>query len=227
MGSQPSAPVPGAPTAAPVASTLGPTVAAGSPGRVGGGPGGPGSTPEQRAAWRAKSKARYDRRKALAPLPAAGGAVAARPGGPGPGGGSPGGAQPAAPAAPAPIPWTGDTLKPLFDQLIPAVEKLAVERLASKASKIDPALAPAVAKDAAWNPAAKVGLATAGPQCAAELLTEMGIGADKAHWAALVIACGSIATAHVMLAGRLEELARARAAAPAPAPAPAEGAPRA
>ena len=228
MGAPNPSPVAGAPAAPPTPGLMGPPIAAGSPGGAGGRPGvsGGGSTPEQRAKWRADSKARYQkRRQALAPLPAVGGAAAPRPPGAPPGGGGPGGA----PAAPAPIPWSSDTLRPLFEQLIPAGEKLAVERLASQASKIDPALGATVAKDAAWNPAAKAGLLAAGPQCAAEVLSEMGIGADKAHWAALIISAGSIATAHVILAGKLEQLARAqrasgKASAPDTRPAPPEAA---
>lgn len=216
MGATPASSVAGAAPPAPASGKLGPPIAPGPAAGSGGGPGSKASTPAQREAWREKARRRAASRKAsLAPLPAAGRPGASSAGGPAGGGVSPGGV---APAGPAPIPWTGETLKPLFDQLIPAVEKLAVERLASKAAKIDPVLAPTVAKDAAWNPAAKVGLSTAGPQCAAEMLTDLGIGADKAHWAALVISAGTIAAAHVMLAGRLEAMARAKSAGTAPEP---------
>lgn len=196
MDKLPGSPTPPA-TPAPVAANPPPDPNPPGGGRDRGGSG--RSTPEQRAKWREKAARRAARLRDPGgpPLPSAIRPDPAGPGGPAPGGGAGG---------PAPVPWSTDTLKPLFQQLVPALEEASVQRLAAKAAAIDKSLAAEVTRDAAWNSAAKVGVIEAGPQCAAEMLNEMGIGADKAHWAALLIAGGSIAASHMMLSARLERM---------------------
>lgn len=117
-------------------------------------------------------------------------------------GGAPAGDE----AAPVPAPWQGEVLKPLFEQVVPALEKSDVASLVKRAANIDEAIAKEVARDAWWNPAAKAGLIASGPQCAAELLNELGVGQDKAHWVAFLIASGSIYSGRAILVAKLAEL---------------------
>lgn len=109
------------------------------------------------------------------------------------------------------MPWAGEQLKPIFEQVVPALEKLSVTGLVKRAAAIDPALAKEVAKDAPWNEASKAGVIASGPQCAAELLNEMGVGPEKAHWVALLVAAGSIYAGHQGLAAKLNEIEGRRA----------------
>lgn len=120
----------------------------------------------------------------------------------------------------APVPWAPDTLKPLFEQVVPALEKWDVSSLVKRAARIDEAVAREVAKDAPWNPAAKASLIASGPLCAAEVLDEIGIGQERAHWVVLLIAAGSIYAGHVALAAKLAELEGRQAAEAKPADAP-------
>lgn len=168
----------------------------------------PKSTPEQRARWREKSKRAYERRKLRAqgggepvgPLPAASDSAAPPSGGPDPGG-APG------VSTPAPVPWDNATLRPLFEQLIPALEKADVASLVKKSARLgNPKVVPVIEQEARWPAASKATLLASGPQCAAEALNELGIGADKAHWAAVVLAAGAIVAGRVMLNAKLDKM---------------------
>jgi hypothetical protein len=162
----------------------------------------PKSTPEQRAAWREKYRLRKARKAgqtlgpdlsaALPPLPDATGAPdpALSPG-----------------ANPPPVPWDSETLKPLFETLVPAIEKADVESIAKKAAAISPDLLPTVRADAPWNPAAKATIQSTAPAVAAKWLNAAGIGAENAGEVALGIAAITIFTSRMMLMGKLNEMA--------------------
>lgn len=126
----------------------------------------------------------------------------------------------AAGAEAAPEPWQGEVLKPLFEAVVPALEKSDVAALVKRAAAIDEAVAQQVAQDAQWHPAAKTGIIASGPQCAAELLNELGVGQDKAHWVAFLVASGSIYAGRALLVAKLSELEAARAKAAPAAPPP-------
>ncbi|MFN0066292.1 MAG: hypothetical protein ACKVYV_01525 [Limisphaerales bacterium] len=118
------------------------------------------------------------------------------------------GPEPGAPAGAEAqvVPWAGDTLKPLFEQVIPALEKSDVASLVKRASAIDEAIGKEVARDAWWNPAAKAGVIASGPACAAEILNSLGVGQEKAHWVAFLVASGSIYAGRQLLVAKLAEL---------------------
>ena len=179
------------------------------------------STPEDRARWRRKYQLARARRLAATGAPGAAEEVERikRDLGTGPAG-SPGVAPDAPPAAPGPVaaavgpvPWDPGVLSPLFQAVIPEVEKLDVASLRAKAAAIDETLAARVEKDAAWNPVAKATLTTTGPQVVAQALNSAGISAEHAPAIALCTAVASIFAGRTILARKLEELASRRPAA--------------
>jgi len=111
------------------------------------------------------------------------------------------------------VPWDPGVLSPLFQAVIPEVEKLDVASLRAKAAAIDQTLAARVEKDAAWNPVAKATLTTTGPQVVAQALNSAGISAEHAPAIALCTAVASIFAGRTILARKLEELASRRPAA--------------
>lgn len=171
----------------------------------------PGS-PEAQAADRAKDRERKRRLRAgqagpggqvasadPPPLPAAGGPGAPVGGGADFGGDSVDG---------GPVPWDSKQLAPLFDQLIPAVEALAVTQLTGKAlkAKLPRELVADIEKDGRWNEPAKKALAVAGPQLAAKYLNKTGVSAENQPEIVFGTALASIAVGHFRLVQRLNEL---------------------
>lgn len=130
--------------------------------------------------------------------------------------------MPAAPGAVPPVPWDTGLLRPLFDSVVPELEKLAVGNLRAKAAGIDPGLGPMVERDAAWNPVAKATLVTTGPEVVAKGLNSVGVSAEYAPAIAFFTAAGAILTSYKILAAKLDEMANAKKA---PAPAAAAAAP--
>lgn len=173
------------------------------------------STPEDRARWRRKYQLARAKRLAAAGTPGAAEEVERIkrdlvPAGAGSSGVAPdAGPAPDGPvAAPlGPVPWDPGVLSPLFQAVIPEVEKLDVASLRAKAAAIDTSLAVKVEKDAAWNPVAKATLTTTGPQVVAQALNSAGISAEHAPAIALVTAVASIFAGRTILARKLEEMA--------------------
>ena len=150
------------------------------------------------------------------PLPsAAPGAVAA----PMPGLGSepvPGGVAPD-----VVVPWDQQTLKPLFDQLLPTLEQLGVSQLAGRATKarLSREVVTEIEKDAKWSPPARKALEIAAPQVAAKWLNSSGISAEHQPEIVLGTALASILTSHVLLLRKLDKLIAENVTAPAAKPA--------
>jgi hypothetical protein len=169
----------------------------------------PGS-PEALAADREKDRIRKERQRDReraakadpAPLPSAPpGAVQA----PAPDlAGQPGAEAPAAPA----VPWEPQTLKPIFDQLLPTVEQLTVNQVTSRAhkAKLPVELVEEIEHDAKWNGAAKKALEISCPQVAAKWLNKSGISAENQAEVVLGTAIASILASHMMLLRRMDKL---------------------
>jgi len=177
----------------------------------------PGS-PEALAADREKDRLRKERQRDRqrgpdpAPLPSVAGAPAAAPGALG--------ADPGLEGAPV-LPWEAKMLEPLFEQLLPAVEELSVNQIASRATKarLPVEMVREIETDAKWSTPAKKALEIAGPQVAAKWLNKTGISAENQPEVVLGTAVASILAGHVLLLRRLDKLiavANAPTARPAP-----------
>lgn len=168
-------------------------------------------SPGDREAWRIKSQRTYWRRQHAAgkPVPddkrhllAEGPVAQPQPGPPPP-------PSPGVAAGPAPVPWDPGVLRPLFETVIPEIEKLDVQALKTQAAAIgDPAMVALVEKDAPWNPAAKATVITTGPQVVSNLMNAAGISAEHAPAIALTVAVSGIIVGRSMLSSKLEEIAR-------------------
>lgn len=121
---------------------------------------------------------------------------------------APPGASASAPAilAPPPVPWTADTLRPLFAELVPVLETMRIDSLKSAAAKISPECVALVSSKAPWNPAAKTTLVTSGAQVGAKWLNRFGISADNAPEVAFGIAAASILVGDWILSRELAKL---------------------
>lgn len=99
-------------------------------------------------------------------------------------------------------------VKPIFDQVIPAVEKFTVTRLVAKAGKLDvpPDLLKEIERDAAWPGPAKAAIIAAGPMCAAKWLNQSGVGAENAPEIILGTALASLVAHHLALSAKLDRL---------------------
>jgi hypothetical protein len=130
----------------------------------------------------------------------------------------------------SPMPWDSATLKPLFDQLIPTLETIAVGQLTSRATKarLPGEVVKEIERDAKFAPPAKKALEIAAPRVAAKWMNRTGISAEHQDEVILGTALASIAAQQVLLLKRLDKLiadanpAKAEPAKPpAPNPAPA------
>lgn len=112
-------------------------------------------------------------------------------------------------AAPgAPVPWDPETLKPIFEQLVPACEQLDVQsitRLAAEAD-LEKEVLKEVEKDARWSPPTKTALLMSGPQVAAKWLNKTGISSENQGEVVLGMAIASIVASHVLLVKKLEKI---------------------
>jgi len=175
----------------------------------------PRSSPEDRERWRQKYRLARARRLAAAGQPGAAQDVEriqrelvhSTPGTHrvAPDAGSTPGVPVGAPLGP--VPWDAGVLSPLFQAVVPEVEKLDVASLRAKAAAIDGQLAAQVEKDAAWNPVAKATITTTGPQVVAQALNSAGISAEHAPAIALATAVASIFAGRTILARKLDEIA--------------------
>jgi len=118
-------------------------------------------------------------------------------------------------------------LEPLFEQLLPAVEELSVNQIASRAVKarLPGEIIKEIEADAKWSTPAKKALEIAGPQVAAKWLNRTGISAENQPEVVLGTAVASILAGHVLLLRRLDKLiavANVPTVKPGQTPAPAE-----
>lgn len=104
------------------------------------------------------------------------------------------------------IPWTSDTLKPLFKVAVPAFEKMDVSSLKDKASKISPDAARIVGEDAPWPEATKVILVESGSAGIAEVMNDFGVSAKYANLTSFAVAVASILANRVTLSSKLDEM---------------------
>ena len=149
-----------------------------------------------------------------APLPSAApaGAVGAAP--------PQGGALPVDPVAGAlaGVPWQASALKPVFEQLIPVAEDLAMLQIVGKCklAKLPKEVIKDIETDARWHPMSKKGLEMGLPEVAAKYLNKAGVSAEFQPEVVLLTAISAIAAAHVRTLARLDKLiAGAPAADPA------------
>jgi len=138
------------------------------------------------------------------PLPQAG--VGGQTSAPGPGLAVQPGLDGVAPA----VPWDQQTLKPLFDQLIPTVEQLTVNQITTRANKarLPKEVLLEIEKDARWTAPAKKALELSAPQVAAKWLNKSGISAENQAELVLGTAIASIMASHVLILKRLDKLIR-------------------
>jgi len=137
--------------------------------------------------------------------------------------GNPGGPVSPSPGGPAPgpvvTPWTPDLLRPLFDAVLPEVEKLRVESKVSLAERIgDRALVDQVKRDAPWNPVAKATVISQGPVEGARALNAIGIPAEHGGAVALVTAAVALFVADRKLSAKLEQILAKHGPKPEPSP---------
>jgi len=106
------------------------------------------------------------------------------------------------------VPWDHQTLKPLFDQLLPTIEDLNVQQLTSRAekAKLPAEVVKEIGKDARWNSTSRKAVEIAAPQVAAKWLNKAGISAENQPEIVLGTAVVCIVTAQVKLLGRLDKL---------------------
>ena len=112
-------------------------------------------------------------------------------------------------AAPgAPIPWDPETLRPIFEQLVPACEQLDVQTITRLAAEADlpKEVLKEVEKDARWTPPTKTALLLSAPQVAAKWLNKSGISSENQGEVVLGMAIASIVASHVLLVKKLERM---------------------
>src|SRR5439155_18075770 len=214
-----------APVASPASATEAPTIARADSAvatvpRFGGLRGGkprtdglvPGS-PEAAAADRERDARRKRERRVKAPEPAPLPSITSPVAGPvtTPVAGE--AAQPGAVPVPF-VPWDAQTLKPLFDQLIPTVEDLHVDHLTGMAeeAKLSGEIVKEIGRDARWPGPARKAIEISAPQVAAKWLNKSGISAENQPEVVLGTAIVSIAVSHRKLSLKLEKLLQARKA---------------
>jgi hypothetical protein len=188
----------------------------------------PGS-PEALAADREKDRLRKARQRQAdrpdpAPLPSAGPGVASQNPAAAPGVD----AVPGAEGDPPPVPWTPEMLRPLFDELIPTCETLAVHRVATKAAqaRLPGEIIRDIEKDATWNPLSKKTVQMSAPEVLAKYLNKLGVSSESRPEVTLLIAAGAIVTQQTLLLKRLDKLiALANVPAQPPKPEPPKPAP--
>jgi hypothetical protein len=173
----------------------------------------PGSTEAAEADRAADAKRKKDERaerRALlepAPLPAAALAGPVAPPADSPVAG------PLAPVVPF-VPWDRETLKPLFDELIPTVERLTVQRFTERAekAKLPADFVKQVGRDAQWSAPARKAIELSASQVAARWLNKSGISAENQAEVVLCTAALSILATQRALLRRLDKMIAERTA---------------
>ena len=109
----------------------------------------------------------------------------------------------------APVAWSADLLRPLVRSLVPSVEGVTIARLKGKALPLgDQGMIDLVEKEGAWPGPAKETIIATLPELACQALDSAGIDPKFAPAIALGGALTAIATSHLMLAAKLDALAR-------------------
>lgn len=105
-------------------------------------------------------------------------------------------------------PWDSQTLKPLFDQLLPAVEALTVRQIVERAdkAKLPGAVVKEIEKDAAWAEPSRKALAVAAPQVAAKWLNKSGVSAENQPELVMGTALAAIIVGQQATLRRLDKL---------------------
>lgn len=138
---------------------------------------------------------------------------------------APGPSQIPAPAdSAAGVPWDTGVLQPIFEQLLPALEKWNTEKIIVKAGKLSPPpeLLAEIRRDAAWPGPARIALASSGPHCLAKWLNQLGVGAENAPEIIFGTAVASIVASQITLHSKLDRIIAAqRQVKDAPTPKPA------
>jgi hypothetical protein len=165
-------------------------------------PGSPEAVEADRKKDRLRKKADRKQKQDPPPLPSANGTphtTQAAPGGVVP--------VPGSEAAPV-IPWTAEDLKPIFDQLVPALEELSKTQITERAfkAKLPQDVLQEVCASAEWPELAKKGVQYSGPHVGAKWLTQFGIPAENKYEVVLVTAAASIAANHFKVLRRLDKL---------------------
>lgn len=106
------------------------------------------------------------------------------------------------------MPWQPEMLKPLFDQLLPTVEKVTINQIAGRAevAKLPSAVVREIERDAAWNDVTKKALEMSAPQLAAKYLNKSGVSSDNQPEVVFGTALASIVTSHTLLLRKLDKL---------------------
>jgi hypothetical protein len=162
---------------------------------------------------RERKKREYDARKAALEPPALPSVKAALADSPAPP--AAGVSAESGPPAPAPLPWQAETLKPLFEQLLPTVEDLTARQITSRAekAKLPPDLLKEIARDARWPSPAKKAVDIAAPQVAAKWLNRAGLSAEYQPELVLFTAVAAIGANQQAVLHRLDKLIALREAA--------------
>ena len=103
---------------------------------------------------------------------------------------------------------TPETLRPIFEQLVPACEQLDVQTITRLAAEADlpKEVLKEVEKDARWTPPTKTALLLSAPQVAAKWLNKSGISSENQGEVVLGMAIASIVASHVLLVKKLERM---------------------
>jgi hypothetical protein len=112
------------------------------------------------------------------------------------------------------VPWDAQTLKPLFDQLLPTVEDMHVDHLTGMAeqAKCSAEIVKEIGKDARWPGPSRKAIEVSAPQVAAKWLNKSGISAENQPEVVLGTAIVSIVIAHRKLSLKLAKLLEVRKA---------------
>lgn len=124
------------------------------------------------------------------------------------------------------VAWDAETLRPIFVELVPTVEELAVGRLTAKAAKaqLPTTLIKEIASDAAWKAPEKRAMILAGPEVTAKWLNKSGLSAENKFELVLATALLSIVRNNVALGRKLDHFIAQKGAPGGPPAKPAEGA---
>jgi hypothetical protein len=106
------------------------------------------------------------------------------------------------------MPWQPQDLQPIFDQLLPTFEELAVSQLTERAekAKLPAEVVREIARDARWAPPARKALDIGCPSLAAKYLNKSGISAENKPEVLVGVAVASILGTHALLLRKLDKL---------------------
>ena len=106
------------------------------------------------------------------------------------------------------VPWAPDTLKPVFEQLLPAIEQVTVHQVTVRAAKarLPGEIVKEFGADAKWSGPARKALELSAPQLSAKWLNKLGVSADNQPEIVFATAVTSILASHVLLLRRLDKL---------------------